>query len=344
MKNPSVKYLKIGQAAKALGVSIDTLRRWEKSGKITAIRTPGGTRLYTLSALKKVNPASVLDLQPESLSTEELLGKVENDKILEYDDISKTEAFISDIPISQYPNIPSLKSSLLTKFLIGFAVLSVTALLLTSWITASYLTSPKETEQFFKNNIASGLLNPFHTLAEVAVAVIDPAKAKEWGFMPPDEPPPIPFALNLKPSSDILAVTAALKFLEVNSDTQINGSLSVRDGINGLTLEATPSAGTFALSSGDTTLTVTNDALLDQDVSTSSSPTFNTLNLSATNNQLIFQSGGPTGTLTWTPTATRVITLPDVTTTLVGIDNTQTLTNKSMSGSSNTFTNIPNSA
>ena len=114
---------------------------------------------------------------------------------------------------------------MLTKFLIGFAVLSVTALLLTSWITASYLTSPKETEQFFKNNIASGLLNPFHTLAEVAVAVIDPAKAKEWGFMPPDEPPPIPFALNLKPSSDILAVTAALKFLEVNSDTQINGSL-----------------------------------------------------------------------------------------------------------------------
>src|SRR3989338_7679749 len=38
--------LKIGEAAKILGVSIDTLRRWEASGKIQTIRTPGGTRLY----------------------------------------------------------------------------------------------------------------------------------------------------------------------------------------------------------------------------------------------------------------------------------------------------------
>ncbi len=36
----------IGQAAKALGVSRDTLRRWEKSGKMFVERTIKGHRRY----------------------------------------------------------------------------------------------------------------------------------------------------------------------------------------------------------------------------------------------------------------------------------------------------------
>src|SRR3989344_813400 len=46
--------VKIGQAAKTLGVSIDTLRRWEKKGKISTVRTPGGTRLYSIDLLNKL--------------------------------------------------------------------------------------------------------------------------------------------------------------------------------------------------------------------------------------------------------------------------------------------------
>ena len=40
------KLLTITQAAEILGVSLDTLRRWDKSGKLVAIRKDGGTHRY----------------------------------------------------------------------------------------------------------------------------------------------------------------------------------------------------------------------------------------------------------------------------------------------------------
>ena len=40
------KLLKIGEAAEILGVSIDTLRRWDESGKLIAIKKEGGTHRY----------------------------------------------------------------------------------------------------------------------------------------------------------------------------------------------------------------------------------------------------------------------------------------------------------
>ncbi|HCF29419.1 MAG TPA: IS607 family transposase, partial [Cyanobacteria bacterium UBA11049] len=47
--------IQIGEAAKLRGVSIDTLRRWEKSGKIQALRTEGGHRRYRVADLLKVD-------------------------------------------------------------------------------------------------------------------------------------------------------------------------------------------------------------------------------------------------------------------------------------------------
>ena len=59
---------------------------------------------------------------------------------------------------------------------------------------------------------------------------------------------------------------------------------------------------------GDGTVTVA----LPQSIATSSNPTFSTLNLSGTSNQIVMQSAGVTGTLTWTPTSTgKSIILPD---------------------------------
>lgn len=47
--------INIGEAAKLRGVSIDTLRRWEKAGKIKAERTEGGHRRYRVADLLKVD-------------------------------------------------------------------------------------------------------------------------------------------------------------------------------------------------------------------------------------------------------------------------------------------------
>ncbi len=46
----------IGRAAAELGVSPDTLRRWEAAGKIAVERTPSGHRRYNLAQLRNLAP------------------------------------------------------------------------------------------------------------------------------------------------------------------------------------------------------------------------------------------------------------------------------------------------
>jgi DNA (cytosine-5)-methyltransferase 1 len=52
-KQPS-KWISIGQAAKFVGVSRDTLRRWEKKGKLKPFRSPTNRRYYTKNQLQQL--------------------------------------------------------------------------------------------------------------------------------------------------------------------------------------------------------------------------------------------------------------------------------------------------
>ena len=53
------RFVKIGEAAKLLGVSVQALRNWEMEGKILpSHRTPGGQRMYDLAELLGVNDLS----------------------------------------------------------------------------------------------------------------------------------------------------------------------------------------------------------------------------------------------------------------------------------------------
>lgn len=44
----------VSEAARRLGVTVDTVRRWETSGHIKATRTPGGQRRFSLSEVERV--------------------------------------------------------------------------------------------------------------------------------------------------------------------------------------------------------------------------------------------------------------------------------------------------
>lgn len=48
------RWLSIGKAASYLGVSRDTLRRWEKKGRIKPVRSPTNRRYYTKKQLDEL--------------------------------------------------------------------------------------------------------------------------------------------------------------------------------------------------------------------------------------------------------------------------------------------------
>jgi len=52
--NELPRLISIGEAAEYLGVSKDTLRRWEREGKIVPFRTPGNQRRYSRALLNEI--------------------------------------------------------------------------------------------------------------------------------------------------------------------------------------------------------------------------------------------------------------------------------------------------
>ena len=47
-------HLRVGQAAEMLGVTVDTLRRWEADGRLTMDRSPGGQRLVAVADVSRI--------------------------------------------------------------------------------------------------------------------------------------------------------------------------------------------------------------------------------------------------------------------------------------------------
>jgi molybdopterin-binding protein len=45
---------RIGHAAEAIGVRVETLRRWERDGKLTTVRTSGGQRLVPAAEVSRL--------------------------------------------------------------------------------------------------------------------------------------------------------------------------------------------------------------------------------------------------------------------------------------------------
>lgn len=54
MQEEKEDLIRVGQAAKILGVSPQTVRNWEKLGKLTSERSPGGQRYYHFSEIQRL--------------------------------------------------------------------------------------------------------------------------------------------------------------------------------------------------------------------------------------------------------------------------------------------------
>lgn len=48
----------IGTAARMLGVTVETIRRWNREGLINATRTPGGQRRFSIEEIERVKSES----------------------------------------------------------------------------------------------------------------------------------------------------------------------------------------------------------------------------------------------------------------------------------------------
>ncbi len=56
--------LPIGDAARLLGVSIETLRRWDRGGRISSVRTLGGHRRFRHGDIGYTAQANVAEYDP----------------------------------------------------------------------------------------------------------------------------------------------------------------------------------------------------------------------------------------------------------------------------------------
>lgn len=51
---PESEWVSAGDAARELGVAIETLRRWEREGRISAARTAGGHRRFRVEDIRRM--------------------------------------------------------------------------------------------------------------------------------------------------------------------------------------------------------------------------------------------------------------------------------------------------
>lgn len=113
--------------------------------------------------------------------------------------------------------------------------------------------------------------------------------------------------------------------------TTFNGTLSGGGGGGGGILD--PSLGGTGENNGSNTITVNAASIINQDVSTTATPSHAGLLLSNTTNQLTLGASTQRVTLSAPASASNVIvTLPNVATTVIGDDTTNTLTNKTWNG------------
>lgn len=128
-------------------------------------------------------------------------------------------------------------------------------------------------------------------------------------------------------NTNTITVKDTLLTIQDNADTTKQLKFEASGITTGTTRTLTAPDASTTIVGTDAIQTLTDKKLVDN--------TTTIIDNSDATKKIAFDAGGTTGTtstITGAQTANRVITLPDATTTLVGTDNTQTLTNKTLTG------------
>jgi predicted site-specific integrase-resolvase len=94
MKNNNGEYVNTKEAKEILRVTADTLRRWDKEGKINTIRTPSGIRLYDKCSIFKILGKTYNSIERKKIA----YCRVSSRK--QYDDLQRQKDFFK----SNYPD------------------------------------------------------------------------------------------------------------------------------------------------------------------------------------------------------------------------------------------------
>ncbi len=121
VKEIPAQWLSIGQAAKRLGVSIDTLRRWDKKGKLKAIRSPTDRRYYIPKQIEEALEGKFEEKKEEK--NEELITETSSEE-------KETLSLIDEIPFTAQDN---------TKKLIWVAVISFLAAFILVFLLGKFI-------------------------------------------------------------------------------------------------------------------------------------------------------------------------------------------------------------
>lgn len=105
--------ISIGKASEYLGVSIDTLRRWEKKGRTEPLRSPGGHRYFQKEQLDKLfGKKYIRDKETKIEKTKEELKKIKKTERSTKAEVSQEtenkKLIILDRPVREF-NIPEVK-------------------------------------------------------------------------------------------------------------------------------------------------------------------------------------------------------------------------------------------
>lgn len=128
------QWVSIDEAARFLGVSQDTLRRWEQKGKLIPRRTMGGHRRYARRQLDRVLKQSIDNISEIKAS----FSNVRPQPTKKSSAHKKPESITTSISSSRYRMIlHSIKSNALTIFVgIAFLLLVAASILLVQMIRA----------------------------------------------------------------------------------------------------------------------------------------------------------------------------------------------------------------